>query len=189
MKINRYDKHGSLTPIKRVIAKIAALVVSLCAIGCSEINWLNGTGEYGGYVMRMRGPRQVTDWTLRQVDDERVYNGICGLGTYLRGSAAEREAALAGIEKVYIRLSTGWPETPPKERVFKESSAEYLIRIVYSKLLEANSPETSRLFFVLQPAPDEFPQRYSNWWEIGRLYNVAGLEAFPAPHSFPKSLP
>jgi hypothetical protein len=169
---------------QRLVSIFGALVgVIFATTGCGEFHYLTGTSEGSSYLLRLGGPREIVDWTLKQEDENAIADGIAAMALFCGPNDCRCAAAIAGIRKIHLKLTEGWPgftginrargdpdEPLPETR--RQENFEHLFEVVYRELLFIGSPEAKEAYLSLRPNQEQNPERFQRWYDIGTLYHL-----------------
>jgi len=106
--------------------------------GCNSDAFITNTGLQ--YVFDRGNAAAISDWTLNQVEERKINDGILALGHIIKTyRESEQRAAADGYLRVYQKAKAGWPEIKPGKSEFASANPDEARKnLIWSLRIEVN---------------------------------------------------
>jgi hypothetical protein len=153
---------GPDVSLSKTIRWLAGCYLCLCISGC--LGWFEGTSQSIGYVLDKGDAKAIGEWTMKQTDARKIFDGFCAL-SYRMTTTHNNDEAEDAI--TWYLLVVGRVEDWPPDQVLPASSGEHwttrdLIRQAFSEA-EHNGVYADDLLHRLRPN-----EKHGQWlgeWE------------------------
>jgi len=136
----------------------------------------------------MGPPEKITQWTLRQSDEDKIQDGMSALlDRAMSPDPAVAGSAIGGYVRVYEKAAEGWPgfvprnwrtgpvnpsvedmAEPQRARALEITIVDLAFELLAVQAADApQNPLLREAFFRIRP-PAQDPTRYKAWEEAGR---------------------
>ena len=182
-----------MNKLRALLTMAVCMSITFSSTGCLAVSYLlfyPRHPQQWGYVFDEGGADDITRWTLRQVDDDRIQDGVAALCEIVSendheehpGARQQREAArsIAGLRAIHDRLASGWPGytgynryvamsqpmiISPRERA---ENLEHQLQGMYYEFVGTFACRSLfSLYYQLRPDPVRNPTRYAAWAKMG----------------------